>query len=89
MSNDIDTRRRRAAYRAAHRGTKEMDLVLGRFAELHLPEMAETELGLFEELLLQADPELQDFIWGAASAPPRFAGLVAEIRAFHRLDPAR
>lgn len=89
VSNDIDTRRRRAAYRAAHRGTKEMDLVLGKFAQMRLPEMAEIELGLFEDLLLEPDPELQDFIWGATPAPHRFAGLVAEIRAFHRLDPAR
>ena len=86
VSNDIDTRRRRAAYRVAHRGTKEMDLVLGKFAQLRLPEMAEAELGLFEELLLQPDPELQDYIWGAKIAPPQFAPLVMQIRAFHRLD---
>ena len=86
MSNDIETRRRRAAYRAAHRGTKEMDLVLGRFAELRLPEMAEAELDRFEEFLLQPDPELQEFVWGAKPAPARFIGLVSEIRAFHRLD---
>lgn len=86
MSNDIDTRRRRAAYRAAHRGTKEMDLVLGRFAQVRLPEMGEVELGLFEDLLLQPDPELQDFVWGAKPAPEKFAGLVSQIRALHRLD---
>ena len=33
---DIAIRRRRLRYRAWHRGTKEMDLVLGPFADAHL-----------------------------------------------------
>ena len=39
MTDDAETRRRRAAYRACHRGTKEMDWILGRFAEAALPAM--------------------------------------------------
>ena len=39
MTDDIEIRRRRAAYRACHRGTKEMDLILGRFAVARLPDM--------------------------------------------------
>ena len=29
MPDDLEMRRRRAAYRASHRGTKEMDIILG------------------------------------------------------------
>ena len=36
MTDDAETRRRRAVYRACHRGTKEMDWILGRFAERSL-----------------------------------------------------
>lgn len=86
VSNDIDMRRKRAAYRAAHRGTKEMDLVLGKFAELRLPEMAEADLAAFEALLLVPDPDLQDFVWGARAAPAEHAPLIEAIRVFHRLD---
>ena len=42
MTDDIEIRRRRAAYRACHRGTKEMDVVLGRFAQARLAAMAGT-----------------------------------------------
>jgi len=48
MTDDIEIRRRRAAYRACHRGTKEMDLILGRFAEAKLPRMTLRELEDFE-----------------------------------------
>lgn len=86
MSNDIDIRRRRAAYRAAHRGTKEMDLVLGKFAQLRLADMQASELAAFEALLQVPDPDLQDYVWGARPAPAEHAPLVAEIRAFHRVE---
>ena len=39
MTDDVAIRRRRAAYRASHRGTKEMDLILGRYAVARLPDM--------------------------------------------------
>ncbi len=36
MGEDIEVRRRRAVWRAGHRGTKELDLLVGRFAAAHL-----------------------------------------------------
>ena len=48
---DLELRRRRAAYRAAHRGTKEMDWLLGRYGAAHLDAMSEAELATFEQLL--------------------------------------
>ncbi len=89
MSGDLETRRRRALYRAGHRGTKEMDWLLGRFAEAHLAAMPETDLGRFERLLSLPDPEIQTWILN----PSLLAGLEFEpeiraIRAFHALDEA-
>ena len=66
-TDDIEVRRRRAAYRAGHRGTKEMDWLLGRYAEAVLPALPVAELAAFEELLALPDP---DSAAGAASAPP-------------------
>ena len=48
---DLDLRRRRAAYRSAHRGVKEMDWLLGRYADARLAGMSETELAEFERLI--------------------------------------
>ncbi|MGE3067366.1 MAG: succinate dehydrogenase assembly factor 2 [Hyphomicrobiaceae bacterium] len=90
MTADLDLRRRRAAYRAAHRGTKEMDLLLGRYAEARLGSMDAEELGRFESLLIAPDPQLQNWILDAASVPePRYAELIATLREFHGLTPSR
>ena len=89
MSDDLDTRRRRATFRAAHRGTKEMDWLLGRFCEARIAGMDGAVLTLFEQLLSEPDPLLQQWIMDPAAIPDeQYADLVAEVKAFHRL-PAR
>lgn len=86
MTADLEPRKRRAAYRAAHRGTKEMDILLGRFSDARLAAMSAQELAEFEALLASPDPELQRWIMDVNSVPDdRVAGLVSELRAFHRL----
>lgn len=86
---DLETRRRRALYRAEHRGTKEMDLVLGPFAKARLPALPDAELATFEALLLEPDPELQEMFLGDRQPPEKFTRLVAQIRAFHGLSGAQ
>ncbi len=86
MGDDLETRRRRAAWRAAHRGTKELDILIGRFAEATLSAMSATELAAFERFLAVADPLLQD--WLLVPKPqvsPEHAEVVAAMRAFHGL----
>lgn len=86
MTNGMDMRRRRALYRAAHRGTKEMDWLIGRFAEARVAGMDATEIARFERLLDTADPELERWILGPADAEPdEFADFVAALRRFHGL----
>lgn len=83
---ELDTRRRRAAYRAAHRGTKEMDWLLSRYAEAHLATMPEGELDEFEQLLALPDPELQGWLMtGVLDGDNDLSPLVARIRQFHGL----
>lgn len=79
-------RRRRAAWRAAHRGTKEMDVLLGRYAADALPGMEDAALSRFEQFLALPDPELQTWLLNPeGSAQTDFADLVTEVRAFHGL----
>lgn len=86
MSEDIEVRRKRAAWRAGHRGTKELDLLVGRFADARLPGMAVADLEHFERFLAVTDPELQSWLLGPLAAPdPEFAAVVADIRSFHGL----
>jgi len=88
MSDDVERRRRRAAYRAHHRGTKEMDWILGRFADAALGSLSTDRLGVFERMLSLPDPDLQDMILHPELKPAgEFAELVAHMRVFHGLDP--
>lgn len=95
MTQDLEVRRRRAAYRANYRGTKEMDWLLGKFAENALPSMDATQLTVFEQFLAIADPDIQAWLTDTppvepVSPPdPQFRELVDRIRAFHGLSPAR
>ena len=89
MSDDLEMRRRRAAYRASHRGTKEMDLILGRFADAHLAGMSAEEMWGFERLIALPDPVLtQWFSQDETPAEPEFAELIAAMRALHGLGQA-
>ena len=93
QGTSLEVRRRRARYRANYRGTKEMDWLLGKFADARLPEMPDDRLTTFEQFLALADPELQvwlmDSVGEVPVAPPdpKFAELIDEVRAFHDMGP--
>jgi len=86
MTDDIELRRRRVAYRATHRGTKEMDLILGRFAQARLSGMSESELAVFERFAALPDPMLAG--WFSQAETPKeseFVALIGALREFHGL----
>lgn len=86
MPDDDASRRRRAVFRACHRGTKEMDWLVGRFAEARVGQMTPAGLGEFERLLLLPDPELHDMIVHPEIAPAgEFGQIIEEMRIFHGL----
>jgi len=90
MTDDVETRRRRAIYRARHRGTKEMDWILGRFADQAIGGFSTDRLGMFERMLTLPDPDLEDMILHPELKPAgEFAELVAAVRVFHGLDVAQ
>jgi len=65
---ELEVRRRRLLFRAWHRGMREVDLIMGRFADHGIPELGAEELGEFEQLLEMADREL--LAWVRARALP-------------------
>lgn len=62
-------RLRRIRYRAWHRGTKEMDLLLGPYADARLEAMEVAELDRFETLLEEADTDLLKWLMGQEPTP--------------------
>jgi antitoxin CptB len=66
---DISIRRRRLRYRAWHRGTREMDLVLGPFADAHLELFETPELDRLEALMDEEDTDLLKWVMGQEPVP--------------------
>ena len=75
---ELSMRRRRLRYRAWHRGTKEMDLVLGPFADAHLERLDTPELDRLEALMDEEDTDLLKWVMGQEPVP---AGTDAELLA--------
>jgi len=76
-----ETRRRRMRLRAWRRGTREMDLILGGFADARLAGMDGATLDAFEALLDEADPDLYAWIAGQAAPPDRLRPMLDEVAA--------
>ena len=66
---DLSMRRRRLRYRAWHRGTKDMDLVRGPFADAHLEGFGTPELDRLEALMDEEDTDLLKWVMGQEPIP--------------------
>lgn len=69
LSDSLDIRAKRLLYRSWHRGCKETDLLLGRFAEQHLSQMVEEELSQYEEILECDDWDIFHWLTGDVPIP--------------------
>jgi antitoxin CptB len=69
-SDGLDERRRRLLFRSWHRGIREVDLVLGRFADREIGGLNDTELDDFEKLLDVPTPVLLAWVMGEEPVPP-------------------
>jgi len=88
-TDDIDVRRRRALWRATHRGTKELDILIGTYASARLSDMDAAELTHFEQFLTQQETELQALLLAPSAAHDvPFADIVNAVRAFHGMPSA-
>ena len=83
-----ENRLKRLTMRSQRRGIREMDLILGPFAEAHLAAMIDDDLVLYEALLAENDQDLYRWVTGAASAPEPYAPLLTRIMAAHRPRPS-
>ncbi len=87
MSEDIEIRRKRLLFRSRHRGTKELDLLIGSFAERHLPNFDAGELDLFENLLTVPDPQMYDWLVGQGRPPAEFDHAVMRLLLDAKFEP--
>src|SRR6476646_3167358 len=72
-SDGLDNRRKRLLFRCWHRGTREMDLILGRFADAEIAAMCDDELAELERLIEVPDPDLYAALIGDTPLDPQYA----------------
>ena len=83
---DRDARLRRLRFRAWHRGIKEMDLILGHFADEALETLSEAEVDQFESLIEVEDTALYNWVTGRENVPSQHdTDLLARIRTFQHM----
>ena len=85
-SEGLDDRRKRLLFRCWHRGTREMDLILGRFADSEIAALTDDEMSELERMLEIPDPDFYAAVIGSLPPPPEAQGaLFARIKAFRGL----
>ena len=86
-SDGLDDRRKRLLFRCWHRGTREMDLILGRFADAEIADLSDGELAELERLIEVPDPDLYAALTGDTPLDPEYASaLFDRIKAFRAVD---
>ncbi len=86
MTDTVDTRRRKLTFRAWRRGFREMDLLMGSFADQHLGALDEAGLDEFERLLGIPDWEVYAWLIGQKPVPDNHRGPVLDQLCAFRYD---
>lgn len=84
MIETAEARLKRMSMRSWRRGTKEMDLILGPWSDVHLAGLDAARLETYEVLLAENDQDLMAWVFGQAVPPPELAALLDEIAAYAR-----
>ena len=87
MDDALEIRRKRLRYRAWHRGTKELDLLIGSFADRHIAGFDGGQLDRFEALLECPEPSLYAWLAGQEEPPPNLRHDVMELLLSFKFEP--
>ena len=81
---DIENLRKKLIFRSWHRGTREMDIIMGRFAEAHVPHFSAQDLQYYDALLFENDPDVYNWIVGRETVPEHCQhDVMQKLIAFH------
>jgi antitoxin CptB len=68
-AENLSARQKKILFRAWHRGTREADLLMGRFADAFIPQASEADQDAFEAILAENDPDIYDWVTGRLPLP--------------------
>jgi len=83
---ELDNWRKRLIFRSWHRGTREMDLIMGSFADKNVSGFTESELTAYETLLETPDPDLYNWIAGVETPPANLITPMLECFLSHKIQ---
>lgn len=86
MTETAEHRLKRVHMRSWRRGMKEMDLILGKYADSELAKMSVEHLDEYEVMLDENDQDLYKWVSGAEPTPSEYTSLITEIAAFHGIQ---
>lgn len=86
MSETPENRLKRLGMRSWRRGIKEMDLILGPFADSRLASLSDAQLAVYERMLEENDQELYPWVSTGVNAPSQYAELFDLIRLHHGIS---
>jgi antitoxin CptB len=70
QKDNISINRKKLKFRSWHRGTREIDLLLGRFADAHLDSFTPEQIDLYDRFLNNSDPDIYNWITRQEPVPP-------------------
>ena len=86
----LTSRQRRALFHAWHRGTREMDLILGPFADARIDRLSDEEMKQFEALMDLSEHELYAWLTGSEPvAPDHDSAVYRALARFHDMPAER
>ncbi len=71
-TENLDVRRRKLLFRSWHRGMREMDLILGQYADAYIAGFTDEQLDEFERILEVLDRDLLKWVTGESATPPEY-----------------
>ena len=77
---EIDKVRKSLLIRSWRRGTKELDLILGRFSNNNVSKFEMAELDLYERLLSNDDYVIYNWLFGKEESPKIYYNLIKQIQ---------
>ena len=81
---DATARLKRMKMRSWRRGTKEMDLLLGPWADAHIDDLTPEALEVYEVLLAENDQDLMSWVLGQTPTPKELTPMLDQIAEFGR-----
>ena len=88
VTEDLQTRKRRLTFRGWHRGTKENDLLIGRFMTARLEDLSIEQIDHFEDLLNHvADADFFNWVMRKEPVPAQYdTDVLQMIRDVNNID---